>query len=68
LKKYGFVLNDSYSKIKKSPDGRLLQSSPVAHMIIAPFANGEQHRIPGSYVEFAERRVRPDLSIFNHQK
>ena len=62
LEKYGFVLNDSSGKIKESPDGGLLQSSTVAHMINAPFANGEQHRIPGSYVEFAERRVRPEFT------
>lgn len=62
LEKYGFVLNDSSGKIKKSPDGGLLQSSTVAHMISASFANGEQHRIPGSYVEFAERRVLPEFA------
>jgi hypothetical protein len=62
LEKYGFVLNDSAGKIKKSPDGGLLQSSTVAHMISAPFANGEDHRIPGSYVEFAERRVLPQYA------
>ena len=62
LEKYGFVLNDSAGKIKKSPDGGLLQSSTVAHMINAPFANGEMHRIPGSYVEFAERRILPEYA------
>jgi hypothetical protein len=62
LEKYGFVLNDSSGKIKISPDGGLLQSSTVAHMINAPFANGEDHRIPGSYVEFAERRLLPQYA------
>ena len=62
LEKYDFVLNDSAGKVKKSPDGGLLQSSTVAHMIEAPFANGERHRIPGSYVEFAERRVKPEFA------
>jgi hypothetical protein len=61
LEKYGFVLNDSAGKIKQSPDNGLLQSSTVAHMIEATFANGEKHRIPGSYVEFAERRVLPQF-------
>lgn len=65
IEKYGFVLNDSSGKIKRSPDGNLLQSSTVAHMIKASFANGEEHRIPGSYVEFAERRVLPE---FTHLK
>jgi hypothetical protein len=62
LEKYGFVLNNSAGKIKKSPDGGLLQSSTVAHMIEAEFANGETHRISGSYVEFAERRVLPQFA------
>ena len=61
LEKFGFILNDSSGKIKKSPDGGLLQSSTVAHMINAVFADNEQHRIPGSYVEFAERRVLPEF-------
>jgi hypothetical protein len=59
LEKNGFVLNDASGKIKKSPDGGLLQSSTVAHMIEAIFAEGDTHLIPGSYVEFAERRVLP---------
>jgi hypothetical protein len=55
----GFVLNDSGGKIKMSPDGGLLQSSTVARMVTAEFAGGQQAEIPGSYVEFAERRVLP---------
>jgi hypothetical protein len=31
-------------------------------MIEAPFAGGEKHVIPGSYVEFAERRVLPQFA------
>jgi len=62
LEKNGFVLNNSAGKIKTSPDGGLVQSSTVAHMIEADFANGEKHRIPGSYVEFAERRVLPEFA------
>lgn len=61
LERNGFVLNDSSGKIKQSPDGGLLQSSTVAHVTDALFANNEYHRIPGSYVEFAERRVRPEF-------
>lgn len=56
LKRQGFKLNDAGGEIKQSPDGKLLQSSTIAEMIDAPFAGGETHRIPGSYVEFAERR------------
>jgi len=53
----GFTLNDSGGKIKVSEDGNLMQSSTVAEMIEATFANGMKHRISGSYVEFAERKV-----------
>lgn len=62
LERNGFVLNNSAGKIKRSPDGGLLQSSTVAHVIEAEFANGDLHKIPGSYVEFAERRILPQYS------
>lgn len=68
LEKYGFVLNDASGKIKQSADGGLLQSSTVAHMISALFSGGEQHRIPGSYVEFAERRVLPEFAHLPHSE
>ena len=58
----GVKLNDSGGKIKISPDGLLLQSSSVAEMVDAEFADGERHRIAGSYVEFAERRVLPEFA------
>jgi hypothetical protein len=61
LEKHGFKLNNSGGKIKKSPDGLLLQSSTVAEMIEAEFALGEKHSISGSYVEFAERLVLPQF-------
>lgn len=57
LERNGFKLNDAGGKIKTSPDGNLLQSSTVAEMINATFANNVQHLISGSYVEFAERKV-----------
>lgn len=57
LERHGIVLNDAGGKIKKSPDGYLLQSSTVAGMVEAGFADGKKKMIPGSYVEFAERRV-----------
>jgi hypothetical protein len=62
LEKHGFKLNDSGGKVKKSPDGLLLQSSTVAEMIEAEFAGKEKHSISGSYVEFAERLVLPQFS------
>lgn len=63
LEKNGFKLNTSGGRIKVSPDGKLRQSSTVAKMIEASFANGETKIIPGSYVEFAERLV---LDEFKH--
>ncbi|MBX2951992.1 MAG: DUF1338 domain-containing protein [Leadbetterella sp.] len=62
LERIGIKLNDSGSKIKVSPDGGLLQSSTVAEMISARFAEGDLHTISGSYVEFAERRVLPQFA------
>jgi hypothetical protein len=62
LEAHGFRLGDAGGKIKKSPDGLLLQSSTVARMIEAEFTGGEKHLIPGSYVEFAERRVLPQYA------
>lgn len=63
LEKTGIKLNNSGGVIKVSPDGGLLQSSTVAEMIEARFADGDIHTISGSYVEFAERKV---LSEFAH--
>jgi hypothetical protein len=61
LEAHGFQLNDSGGKAKVSRDGLLVQSSTVAEMIDATFADGAggtvTKRISGSYVEFAERRV-----------
>jgi hypothetical protein len=62
LEKEGFILNNAGGKIKESPDGLLLQSSTVAKMIPATFAGNEVHKIAGSYVEFAERRVLPEFA------
>lgn len=62
----GFRLNDAGGKAKTSADGGLIQSSTVAEMIDAEFADGkgrvETHSISGSYVEFAERRVLPQFA------
>lgn len=62
LEKEGFILNNAGGKIKVSPDGMLLQSSTVAKMIPATFAGNEVHKIAGSYVEFAERKVLPQFA------
>lgn len=66
LEQAGIQLNDSGGKAKRSPDGLLIQSSTVAQMVDAEFDDGaggsEVHRISGSYVEFAERRVLPEYA------
>ncbi|MEX0316117.1 MAG: DUF1338 family protein, partial [Allomuricauda sp.] len=61
LEEIGIVLNTAGSKIKTSKDGLLKQSSSVAKMVNATFANGEQMKIAGSYVEFAERLPLPEF-------
>jgi hypothetical protein len=63
LKRNGFKLNNAGGEIKISADGKLLQSSTVAEMIEAAFADGKKKMISGSYVEFADRRV---LDQFAH--
>jgi hypothetical protein len=63
LERRGFRLNDAGGKAKISADGLLIQSSTVARMVDAEFDDGRgaviTQAIPGSYVEFAERRVLP---------
>jgi Domain of unknown function (DUF1338) len=59
LERKGFTLNDAGGKIKVSADKALLQSSTVARMVEAEFANNEKKSIAGSYVEFAERKILP---------
>jgi len=56
--KIGIKLNDSGGVIKESKDGLLLQSSSVANRVKANFSEGSSI-IPGSYVEFAERKILP---------
>jgi hypothetical protein len=62
LEAEGFRLNNAGGKIKTSPDGLLLQSSTVAKKVAAEFADRVVKKIPGSYVEFAERRVLPEFA------
>lgn len=59
LLRHGIILNNAGGTIKESPDGGLLQSSTVAQVIEALFAEGDKHTISGSYVEFAERKILP---------
>jgi hypothetical protein len=62
LLRRGFKLNNSGGLMKISPDGLLLQSSTVAEVGPATFADGDVHEISGSYVEFAERRALPQFA------
>lgn len=52
-------LNNAGGVMKISEDGLLRQSSTVAEMQDATFADGETMPIAGSYVEFAERLILP---------
>lgn len=45
-----------------SPDGGLLQSSTVADTVLFRFADGEERRVPGAYIEFAERAPLPEFA------
>ncbi len=63
LIRHGIVLNDSGGLIKKSADGLLLQSSTVAELVEGVFKGGEKKMIPGSYVEFAERKKIPGSEL-----
>lgn len=58
----GLKLNTEGGKIKVSDDGLLRQSSSVAEMQEAVFANDEKMEIAGSYVEFSERLVLPQYA------
>jgi len=62
LEKTGIILNDSGGVIKISEDGLLLQSSSVAQSLVVEFIDGKKHKISGSYVEFAERKVLPEFT------
>lgn len=59
----GIILNSAGGEIKTSEDGLLIQSSTVAQLLDVefPLAKGGTciQKIPGSYVEFAERKVLP---------
>lgn len=65
LESDGIVLNASGGKAKVSADGLLIQSSTMAELVDAQFDDGSGgtvvHSIPGSYIEFAERRVLPEF-------
>jgi len=55
LKELGFALNDVGGEIKGSPSLLLEQSSTLADRIAVTFADGETHRVPSCFYEFALR-------------
>ncbi|ETN94832.1 DUF1338 domain-containing protein [Zhouia amylolytica] len=65
LEHIGISLNTAGGKIKISKDGLLKQSSSVAEVIEATFANDQKMKISGSYVEFAERLPLPEYEHLN---
>ncbi|SKB80398.1 protein of unknown function [Salegentibacter holothuriorum] len=65
LKSIGIKLNNSGGEIKVSRDRLLKQSSSVAGKVIAIFKGGKSMKIPGSYIEFAERLVLPQFAHLN---
>lgn len=58
----GISMNNAGGIIKTSKDGLLKQSSSVSQMIDATFSGNEIHKISGSYVEFAERKILPQFT------
>lgn len=68
LESIGITLNTAGGIVKTSKDGLLKQSSSVAKVIKAKFANGEELDISGSYVEFAERLVLPEFKSLPKNK
>lgn len=66
LESHAIVLNDSGGKAKHSRDGLLIQSSTVAKLVEAEFLTSDgkviTKKIPGSYVEFAQRCVLPEFA------
>lgn len=62
LRGAGLKLSQAGGEVKVSPDGLLLQSSTVADAVPFTFGDGQTILVPGSYVEFAERRVLPEYA------
>lgn len=59
---HNLSLNTEGGVVKVSPDGLLRQSSTVADVHDAAFACGGEARVPGSYIEFAERLPLPQYA------
>ncbi|BBN05576.1 hypothetical protein MPTK1_3g14320 [Marchantia polymorpha subsp. ruderalis] len=68
LQEHGIKLNSEGGITKVSPDGGLQQSSSVADSVQYAFADGEVKKVPGSYIEFAERLVLPVFSSLSDEQ
>lgn len=68
LENIGIHLNTAGGKIKSSADGLLRQSSTVAKMFSAKFADDKEILIAGSYVEFAERLPLAEFADMNKRE
>ena len=70
LEAAGITLNAAGGKVKVSGDGLLIQSSSMAEMVAAEFSDGATgmvtEKIPGSYIEFAERRALSEFQSLPH--
>lgn len=68
----GIILNAAGGKAKVSGDGLLIQSSTMAQMVAAEFSDGADgtltEKIPGSYIEFAERRPLPEFQTLSEDE
>lgn len=53
----GYQMSYEGGLVKVSPDGLLLQASTLSDLIEVTFSDGITRTIPGSYVEFVERKV-----------
>ncbi|MCH1429507.1 MAG: DUF1338 family protein [Chlamydiales bacterium] len=66
LESHGLLINDAGGKVKRSPDGLLIQGSTVAAKEKVLFktkaATTEEKEIATAYVEFAERKVLPEFA------
>ena len=68
LNSIGVELSDAGGFIKTSKDGLLLQSSTISQVCESTFSNGDKHKIAGSYVEFAERKILPEFKNLPKQE
>ncbi|KAK9790350.1 hypothetical protein WJX73_010110 [Symbiochloris irregularis] len=62
LRQQGFDLNEEGGTLKVSPDNLLVQAATQADQVDFTFRDGEQGTVPGSYIEFAQRKRLPQYN------